>query len=454
MSVQAAVTAAVPWKWIAFALAGAIAGAAPAWGTGDSADAVRGDVAVLGLGSDPASTLSLDACLARAQEMNPRLAASRASWMAAVARVDRVRSLPDPTVTYSHYIDEIETRVGPQTRRIGVRQALPFFGKLRLGGEMARAAAEAEYQRHRAARLDVAFEVTSAFVEYAYLAQALRIASQREDLLRQLEAVTTRRYADGGASYTDVMTAQMELARARDEWESLSSQRGAASSRLTSAMGDADWGTLPWPDAIPDVGAPASDGARERLSSTSPELLRIDREIERAARSRELARRGYLPDVTVGLEYIVTDDAVAQVDDSGKDPLIASVSLAVPLWFGKHRAAVREAASALSASRFTQAQRENELRALLDRALYETVDAERRVRLYEVELFPRARQALASVDAAYRAGSSDFGSLIAAERTALEFELALARARADRSVASAELARLLGDGVPARPPGE
>jgi cobalt-zinc-cadmium efflux system outer membrane protein len=175
-----------------------------------------------------------------------------------------------------------------------------------------------------------------------------------------------------------------------------------------------------------------------RLPGTSPELLRIDHEIERAERARELARRDYLPDVTLALEYIVTDDAWTQVDDSGKDPLIASASLALPLWFGKHRAAVRE----------------NELRALLDRALYEIADAERRIRLHEFELIPRAGQVLASVDAAYRAGSSDFDSLIAAERMALEFELALARARADRSVAAAELARLLGEGVPPRPPAE
>jgi cobalt-zinc-cadmium efflux system outer membrane protein len=195
------------------------------------AGAASDDTAVRVPWGDSTRPPSLTACLAYAEKMNPMLAASRDRWDAAVARADRVRSLPDPMVTFSHYIDEVETRVGPQKRRIALRQAFPFFGKLRLRGEMARAEADAEYQRHRAVQLGVAFEVTSAFVEYAHLAEALRIVSIREELLRQLEAVTTQRYANGDASYSDVMRAQMELARVRNDRESLSALRGASSSR-------------------------------------------------------------------------------------------------------------------------------------------------------------------------------------------------------------------------------
>ena len=78
-------------------------------------------------------------------------------------------------------------------------------------------------------------------------------------------------------------------------------------------------------------------------------------------------------------------------------------------------------------------------------------DAERKVALYEHRLLPLARQSYASAEAAYRAGAVGFDGLIGAHEIALEFELGLARARADRAKKSAVLEKLLGRSVPTAP---
>mgnify|MGYP001222915214 CR=1 FL=1 len=77
-------------------------------------------------------------------------------------------------------------------------------------------------------------------------------------------------------------------------------------------------------------------------------------------------------------------------------------------------------------------------------ALYNLRDAERRIALYTDVLLPRARQSLASTEAAYRAGTVEFISLIDAYRLPLEFELALARAQADRAQRLAEVEAIVG----------
>ncbi|MFH1689869.1 MAG: TolC family protein [Candidatus Eisenbacteria bacterium] len=387
---------------------------------------------------------TLEGYLSLAQNSSPAIAAASARYDAARAKVNRAGGLPDPVVSYGHYFEEVETRVGPQVYRLGVRQKLPWFGKLSLAEGAASERAAAESERLRAARLDVAMSVTRAFAEYAYLGRAIEVTEERLSLLGALEAVVRSSYSSGSDSYGDVMKAQIGLARAEDSLASLLARRRASSSRLSAAVGVRDEGELPLPDMIPDAVHPQGSLEAALFEEQSPELLSLRHETEAARYEQRLARRAYFPDLTVGVDYIATDDALMPVEDSGKDPLIGVASISFPLWFGKHAAGVRQADSALDARERMTEQRTIELVAELRMLEFELDDAVRRVALYAERLVPAGEQSVAATDAAYRAGTADFDALVVAHEAALEFELALARSRADALTAAAELVRLTG----------
>ena len=90
-------------------------------------------------------------------------------------------------------------------------------------------------------------------------------------------------------------------------------------------------------------------------------------------------------------------------------------------------------------------QRTHDLRAEVGKSVFELEDTARKVELYRDRLIPAAVQSVGATDASYRVGGADFDALVAAHEVALEFQLALARARADLLVKTAELARLTGD---------
>ena len=164
-----------------------------------------------------------------------------------------------------------------------------------------------------------------------------------------------------------------------------------------------------------------------------------------AGHERSLAGRSYFPDLTVGIDYIETDEALMPVEDSGKDPLIGVASITVPLWFGKHRGEVKRATAALEAAERTSEQRALTLVAELRTAEFKLDDALRRVALYEERVVPAAEQSVEAAEASYRAGTADFDALVTAHEMALESQLSLARARAEALTAAARLARLAGD---------
>jgi outer membrane protein TolC len=93
--------------------------------------------------------------LTEAAQNNPGLEAAFNQWKAALEKVPQIKALPDPRFSYSYFIEQVETRVGPQRQRVGISQVFPMFGKLKLRGGMAMDAAEAERQKYEQAKLNL-----------------------------------------------------------------------------------------------------------------------------------------------------------------------------------------------------------------------------------------------------------------------------------------------------------
>ena len=54
----------------------------------------------------------------------------------------------------------------------------------------------------------------------------------------------------------------------------------------------------------------------------------------------ELAKKKFYPDISFGLDWIQTDDAInSGIKDSGQDPIIAMLTINLPIWTESYKAA-------------------------------------------------------------------------------------------------------------------
>ena len=127
---------------------------------------------------------------------------------------------------------------------------------------------------------------------------------------------------------------------------------------------------------------------------------------------------------------------------------MVSLSMNVPIRYGKYAAGVREARARYQAAVHARAQRENDLTSGLQRALFEHRDAQRKIDLYREVLIPKARESIGSIETAFRAGSASFLDLVDAERTLLDFELSYERALANRAQRLARIEMAVGRAMP------
>ncbi|MHC4389213.1 MAG: TolC family protein, partial [Planctomycetota bacterium] len=154
--------------------------------------------------SDVNSLIGLEDYLRYAALNNAALKASFEQWKAATEEVPQAKSLPDPKFTYSYFIREVETRVGPQRQKFGIMQVFPWFGKIEARTDAAAAKAKAARKRYEAEKLKLFWQVKDAFYEYLYLGSAVEIARQNLELLKHFEDVARTRYMAAAASHPDV----------------------------------------------------------------------------------------------------------------------------------------------------------------------------------------------------------------------------------------------------------
>jgi outer membrane protein TolC len=404
----------------------------------------RQDLPVLG----DESTLS--DYLAYAALNNPGLEAAFNRWKAALERIPQARSLPDPRFNYAYFIREVETRVGPQEQKVGIAQMFPWFGKLELRGDIALEAANAERQRYEAAKLKLFHRVKKAYYEYYYIGRAIAITQENVQLMSDLEAVARTKYAAGAPTYAAMIKAQVELGKLEDRLLTLRDIVSPVVAELNAALNRPPNTPMPVPQTIPeDDVAFSNEQLLASLKEGNPELRAADFMAAKDKAAVDLAKKDYFPDITVGLEYIDTDSALMpDTRDSSKDPVVGMLSINLPIWRDKYRAAEREARARYEAALRERKDRENNLVAKLQLALYGFRDAERKINLYRDTLVPKANQSFEVTQQAYEAGTADFLDLIDAQRVLLDFRLSFERALANRAQKLAEIEMLVGREVP------
>lgn len=397
--------------------------------------------------SDANSLIGLEDYLTYAALNNAGLEAAFEQWKSSIEQVTQSKTLPDPKFTYGYFIKEIETRTGPQRQRFSLMQTFPWFGKIEARTDAASAAAKAAHKRYEAAKLELFFKVKDLFYEYAYLEKAVELTKQNLELLKHFEEVARTRYKAAAGSHPDIIRAQIELATLEDKLKSLEEMRTPIVTGLNSVLNRRNDSLLPWPAGPQFVPVILSHKKLvDKMITNNPQLQELDFELAAAKAKIELAKKKSYPDISLGVDWIQTDGAIsAGVRDSGKDPIIAMLSINLPFWTESYKAAQLQAKAQMRSYAARKVQSRNDLLARLEKVLYEFEDSARKAKLYEGVLIPKAREMLEASEVAYKAGTIDFLSLIDAQRILLEFDLSYERFITINQQKLAELEMLIGE---------
>lgn len=395
------------------------------------------------------STFVLEDYLRLASERSPALRQAYYEWRAAEEKVGYAGSPPNPVLSYGRFLESVETRVGPQEWRLGLRQDYPWFGTLGARGDGAREAAKAARQKFESRRLRLFHEVKSAYSDLYYLGRELELTRENLQLLAFWESVARTRYEVGLEGHPDVMRAQVELGKLEDRLITLEDEVGPAGSRLRALLDLPADVIIPIPAVLEVEEIEVSRGGILRsIKSANPDLDYLRHVIGEAEAGVRLAGKSSYPNLSFGVDFIETGESVnLNVADSGKNAWAVGIGVELPIWFGKNRARKAEAEAARKRAEYNLIDRENSLIALADQVIFEHDDALRKLGLYRDGLIPKAEQSLNASYTAYKVGELDFLNVLDAQRQLLDFQLEKEKAVARLSVKQSEIEMICGRNI-------
>jgi len=389
---------------------------------------------------------TLEQLLQYAALNNAGLKAAFEQWKAALEQVVQATTLPDPQFNYKYFIENIETRVGPQRHMFGLSQTFPWFGKLADRGGIAMETANAAKARYDARKLRLFYNVKQQYYEYYYLSRAVAVVHENRELVKYLEQVARTRFKAATTSHPDVIRAQVELGKLDDQLRTLKDMRRPVAAQLNAALSRPGDALLPEPKAVDSPSLTVDDAQLvDWLGQNNPELKALQSAIAGSRRSVSLAHKDRYPNVTLGIDYVEVGPAIKSgLSDSGQDAVSFGVSVNLPIWQEKYNASHRQALHRFGAATQQRVDREHLLEAKLRTVLFHLRDAHRKIDLYRDTLLPKARQAIKATETAFRAGSATFSDFVDAQRVLLQFELELERANVNNAQRYAQVEMLVG----------
>ncbi|HHT9125353.1 MAG TPA: TolC family protein [Candidatus Brocadiia bacterium] len=395
------------------------------------------------------NVLSLNWVINEAIQNNPELQAAYKRWNSAKEKIPQARALDNPIVGYKYTGEEGMTATTPMQHNFFGSQNFPFFGKLRLKGEIASKEANIAEAQYNAIKRSLLARVKNAYYELYYVYKSIRINEENKDLLKGFEEIARTKYTTGVVTQQDVLKAQVEVSKIINELITLERLKETVVARLNSLLNRPPHTPL----GVSEDFEPAKftltlDKLYQMTREISPELKQFAYDIEKNDATKRLAKKQYLPDFTVGVEY--TDkrflpSGLEPVGGGVRDEWAGTVSITVPL-FQKQRwdAGVRQSVADLEASQRAYKNMENTAFFGVKDSHFRIQTAERLIELYKNSIIPQAEQSLKAAEIGYQTGKVDFLQLIDSQRVLLFFRLAYYRAVADFEQNFAELERIVG----------
>ena len=423
-------------------------------------------------GAQTGAVLSLDELIAEALQANPDINAAQKKRDAMWERPPQAKAWDDPRLEFGVRnvpADDADfSKVDMTMKEVSLSQSIPLAGIPSLREKIAIQEAKSADRMHDYARLQVIREVKKTYCDLYLLNRHIQTAEKNKGLLAQFVKTAETKYAVGKAAQQDVLKAQLEQSKFIERLIDLQQQKASAAAQMNRLLGR--------DPSAPLLGEPALEQKTVALheselidtaKTANPALLSLQEVIARNEADYRLARKSYVPELTITGVYGQRENAhrnkaypalvtnavgsstatIQQLDQNTERSDVFSIMMGinVPIWFNsKQNKKVAETHHMIEQAKAEYSALANEItyriRDLAARQERET----QLIELYEHGIIAQASQSLNGAIAGYQVGTVDFLTLLDSQVTLCNAELQAIQARTQYQKNIAELEAVVG----------
>jgi outer membrane protein TolC len=373
---------------------------------------------------------------------HPQVLAAYHDWRAAVSAIAPARVLPDPQFTFEADIADTLMTFMP-----GLMFDFMAPGKRRAMARELTASSDVSYRTYAATVLRTASEVRKAWIELAFVGEAIRLREGSTNALQQSLELANTDYTTGRGMGTlsNQVRFTNDLGKVRTELAMLADRRTALRTRFKSALGLAPADRDPaWPQTrLTPTALPGEDELWRHVAAANPGLGQMRAMVEMAVAGIEIARRARTPDFALG--------AMA---DLKANPLMVrpTASVTLPVWREKIAAGIAAAEARRDANVARVTAEQLNLAAEFAQMLFMVREADRMIAYLDELALPNLDRVLATSEAGYQSGMTSPAMIPETELMVLDLRLERAVALREREIAVTELLLMAADVAPGSAP--
>ncbi len=328
--------------------------------------------------------------------------------------------------------------MGPQRAKFSLSQMFPWFGTLKAQEDAAAHAAEATYQAFLDARNALYYKVAAAYYPLYELNKYKHLEQKNMEILDSYITISTQKFRNGNGSMVDVLRVDLLLKESQTNLEILTIKEESLLASFNSLLNrDKDE-----PVAIADtVKIPSIEKnfRRDSLLVNNPSLKTMNSKISSSQAHEIAAHKQGMPALGIELDYaIIGERDDVSMPDNGKDAIMPMVSVSIPVFRKKYKAAIEEAQLMQKGYQFQKKELENSLLATYEEAQFHLQQNLEQIRLYK-EQIAETEQALNLLFSAYGNSGKEFEEVLRMQQKQIKFMKLLATAEAAYQVALARI---------------
>lgn len=384
--------------------------------------------------------------IAEAESNNPQIQAARHGWQSAQEVPTQVSTRPDPQFVLQHvsvgsprpfagFTNSDFAYVG-----LGISQDLPYPGKLRLRGEIAKKDAEVTQQKYESVGRMVQVVVKTAYFQLGFLFKQRMILDGDGQLLQQVEQAAEARYRNGMGMQQEVLQAQLERTKLLREITMNQLEAGKVQAELKQLLNRQQSSPDIETTELSDTTTPYTyEQLLAAAKLNNPEIAGAQKMIEKQRLQVDLARKDFYPDFNLQYMWQRTDPTQFRA--------YYSVTLGVRFPIYRGRRQQPELAQAEADRSQAKSDFENQTQQTAFQLRQQFLSAEKSeelLKIYREGLLPQARAELQAGMAAYQSNRQDFQALLASFLDVLKFDEEYWQTISEHETALAQMEEITG----------
>ena len=293
---------------------------------------------------EPLNAQTLDSLLQLVVENNTQLKSIELEYQSVLEKKNQVNQLPNPQLGIGVPGLRPETRLGPQMMMISASQLFPWFGTLKSKEDVVISMSKAKYEQIAIVKLDLFYQVKSAYYQLYFLEQKQAIIKDNIKLFESLESISLAKVESGQATLADVLRVQTKLQALRQQLLMIDNQKLVFESNINELTKQPTNTKI---DLVDSLTLPLLEydlaSFKNKIENNHPLITQVNYQIEQSNNAITVNSNMNKPTIGLGLDYsLVGQRTDANPMNNGRDILVPKVMLSIPIYRKSYQAKIEE----------------------------------------------------------------------------------------------------------------